>query len=226
MSPQTFIKVVNYQHMMPTRYTLDVDLKSAVPADVLDQEDKKDEARRVRGPAGVPDHRTYWQHRRIVQFMSQQFLLDLSDVPCFAHLGRVHQLTSHSLVLHRRPRTCCSRSLPRARTGGSSPSCGSEGWTRCGVGSQPRHDGALRTLGLKTQPVGRTASVATFVQRYVRAAGPRWTGRGCINGFIRRTHAIVNQQFRHISSARLIHSPPQPSRADHKLNIGPAASRS
>ena len=45
---QTFIKVVNYQHMMPTRYTLDVDLKSAVPADVLDQEDKKDEARRVR----------------------------------------------------------------------------------------------------------------------------------------------------------------------------------
>lgn len=33
--------------MMPTRYTLDVDLKSAVPADVLDQEDKKDEARRV-----------------------------------------------------------------------------------------------------------------------------------------------------------------------------------
>lgn len=25
--PQTFVKAVNYQHMMPTRYTLDVDLK-------------------------------------------------------------------------------------------------------------------------------------------------------------------------------------------------------
>lgn len=44
---QTFIKVVNYQHMMPTRYTLDVDLKAAVPADVLDQEDKKEDARKV-----------------------------------------------------------------------------------------------------------------------------------------------------------------------------------
>ena len=45
---QTFIKVVNYQHMMPTRYTLDVDLKAAVTQDVLDNSTKKQEARKVR----------------------------------------------------------------------------------------------------------------------------------------------------------------------------------
>ncbi len=31
-----------------------------------------------------------------MQFLSQQLWLDLSDVPCFAHFGRVHQLASHS----------------------------------------------------------------------------------------------------------------------------------
>lgn len=45
---QTFIKVVNYQHMMPTRYTLDVDLKAVVTQDVLDNSTKKQEARKVR----------------------------------------------------------------------------------------------------------------------------------------------------------------------------------
>ncbi len=60
MPVQTFIKVVNYQHMMPTRYTLDVDLKAAVPADVLDQEDKKDEARRVRAHASQHMEMTHY----------------------------------------------------------------------------------------------------------------------------------------------------------------------
>ncbi|KAJ8747802.1 hypothetical protein K2173_006963 [Erythroxylum novogranatense] len=36
-----FIKLVNYQHLMPTRYTLDVDLKDVVNADVLQSRDKK-----------------------------------------------------------------------------------------------------------------------------------------------------------------------------------------
>ncbi|KAH8485979.1 hypothetical protein POPTR_016G019000v4 [Populus trichocarpa] len=36
-----FIKLVNYQHLMPTRYTLDVDLKDAVTADSLTTKDKK-----------------------------------------------------------------------------------------------------------------------------------------------------------------------------------------
>jgi len=48
---QTFIKVVNYQHMMPTRYTLDVDLKSVVTQDVLDNASKKQEARKARARA-------------------------------------------------------------------------------------------------------------------------------------------------------------------------------
>ncbi|KAK9836041.1 hypothetical protein WJX81_008401 [Elliptochloris bilobata] len=43
---KTFIKVVNYQHMMPTRYTLDVDLKAIVTQDVLDNSTKKQEARK------------------------------------------------------------------------------------------------------------------------------------------------------------------------------------
>ncbi|XVF14926.1 hypothetical protein REPUB_Repub09cG0103100 [Reevesia pubescens] len=36
-----FIKLVNYQHVMPTRYTLDVDLKDVVNVDSLQGKDKK-----------------------------------------------------------------------------------------------------------------------------------------------------------------------------------------
>ncbi|GMI77042.1 hypothetical protein like AT4G15000 [Hibiscus trionum] len=36
-----FVKLVNYQHLMPTRYTLDVDLKDVVPVDALQTNDKK-----------------------------------------------------------------------------------------------------------------------------------------------------------------------------------------
>ncbi|XP_004300496.1 PREDICTED: 60S ribosomal protein L27-like [Fragaria vesca subsp. vesca] len=35
------VKLVNYQHLMPTRYTLDVDLKEVVTPDVLTSKDKK-----------------------------------------------------------------------------------------------------------------------------------------------------------------------------------------
>ncbi|CAL5183084.1 unnamed protein product [Lathyrus oleraceus] len=38
---KAFVKLVNYQHLMPTRYTLDVDLKDAVVPDVLQSKDKK-----------------------------------------------------------------------------------------------------------------------------------------------------------------------------------------
>ena len=44
---QTFIKVVNYQHLMPTRYTLDVDLKGLVTQEALDNSTKRTEARKV-----------------------------------------------------------------------------------------------------------------------------------------------------------------------------------
>lgn len=55
---QTFIKAVNYQHIMPTRYTLDVDLKSCVPADVLGNQERKEEARKVSSQPPPPssDH--------------------------------------------------------------------------------------------------------------------------------------------------------------------------
>ncbi|KAI9194718.1 hypothetical protein LWI28_008592 [Acer negundo] len=38
---KSFIKLVNYQHLMPTRYTLDVDLKDVVTGDALQSKDKK-----------------------------------------------------------------------------------------------------------------------------------------------------------------------------------------
>ncbi|KAK6934814.1 Ribosomal protein L27e [Dillenia turbinata] len=38
---KAFIKMVNYNHIMPTRYTLDVDLKDVVSPDVLQSRDKK-----------------------------------------------------------------------------------------------------------------------------------------------------------------------------------------
>ena len=40
-SPQAFIKVVNYNHIMPTRYTLDLDLKAAVTGDATESTDKR-----------------------------------------------------------------------------------------------------------------------------------------------------------------------------------------
>lgn len=44
---QTFIKVVNYQHLMPTRYTLEVDLKNVVGLDCVDNSTKKVEANKA-----------------------------------------------------------------------------------------------------------------------------------------------------------------------------------
>ncbi|CAM8894020.1 unnamed protein product [Rhodiola kirilowii] len=38
---KVFLKLVNYSHIMPTRYTLDVDLKDVVTPDVLQSKDKK-----------------------------------------------------------------------------------------------------------------------------------------------------------------------------------------
>ncbi|KAK3433822.1 hypothetical protein EUGRSUZ_D01098 [Eucalyptus grandis] len=38
---KTFVKLVNYRHLMPTRYTLDVDLKDVVNPDCLQSKDKK-----------------------------------------------------------------------------------------------------------------------------------------------------------------------------------------
>merc|ERR1712217_336934 len=38
---KTFIKTVNYQHLMPTRYTLEADLKSVVTAEAQENPKKK-----------------------------------------------------------------------------------------------------------------------------------------------------------------------------------------
>ena len=52
---KTFIKTINYNHLMPTRYTLDVDLKSTVTADVLDNPTKKVAARKVSSGTNIWD---------------------------------------------------------------------------------------------------------------------------------------------------------------------------
>lgn len=38
---KAFIKVVNYNHIMPTRYTVDIDLKEVVSTDVFKSNDSK-----------------------------------------------------------------------------------------------------------------------------------------------------------------------------------------
>ena len=43
---KTFIKTVNYNHLMPTRYSLDVDLKATVTPDALENATKKTAARK------------------------------------------------------------------------------------------------------------------------------------------------------------------------------------
>lgn len=44
---RAFVKVVNYTHVMPTRYTLDVDLKAAVGADATESAAKRADARKA-----------------------------------------------------------------------------------------------------------------------------------------------------------------------------------
>ena len=44
MRMKTFVKVINYNHPMPTRYTIDVDLKSVVTSDVMENSSKRTEA--------------------------------------------------------------------------------------------------------------------------------------------------------------------------------------
>ncbi|KAG9441659.1 hypothetical protein H6P81_017513 [Aristolochia fimbriata] len=38
---KAFVRLVNYNHIMPTRYTLDVDLKDTVSLDIFQSRDKK-----------------------------------------------------------------------------------------------------------------------------------------------------------------------------------------
>ncbi|PNW70002.1 hypothetical protein CHLRE_17g701650v5 [Chlamydomonas reinhardtii] len=45
-SIKTFVKTVNYQHIMPTRYTLDVDLKAVVAPEAIESAAKKTDARK------------------------------------------------------------------------------------------------------------------------------------------------------------------------------------
>lgn len=44
---KAFVKLVNYNHIMPTRYQLDVDLKTVVTSDKLENSTKRLETRKV-----------------------------------------------------------------------------------------------------------------------------------------------------------------------------------
>eukprot|EP00775_Hariotina_reticulata_P003213 gene3213-3490_t len=61
-SVKTFVKLVNYNHMMPTRYTLDVDLKGVVSAEVVDNSSKKVDANK--DPPGGQWFATYSTHHQ------------------------------------------------------------------------------------------------------------------------------------------------------------------
>merc|ERR1711981_99884 len=41
---KTFVKLVNYNHLMPTRYSLDVDLKASITPDVVENATKRKNA--------------------------------------------------------------------------------------------------------------------------------------------------------------------------------------
>ena len=55
---QTFIKTINYSHMMPTRYNLaEVDLKNTVTTEALENSEAKKSANKVRfGPMQLLVH--------------------------------------------------------------------------------------------------------------------------------------------------------------------------
>ncbi len=46
-SLKTFIKAVNYTHLMPTRYTLDLELKGVVSNEALENSTKRKEANKA-----------------------------------------------------------------------------------------------------------------------------------------------------------------------------------
>lgn len=46
-SLKTFVKAVNYTHLMPTRYTLDVDLKGVVAPESLENSTKRKQANKA-----------------------------------------------------------------------------------------------------------------------------------------------------------------------------------
>ena len=94
---QTTIKTVNYTHLMPTRYTLDVDLRTLFTNDILKERKLQKETSQVRHRQDLPPCCTSVVWRR-----SQW-------------LGMCRRRTSSS-----------RRSSSRARTSGSSPSSGSE----------------------------------------------------------------------------------------------------
>ncbi|QPG76492.1 60S ribosomal protein L27 [Brettanomyces nanus] len=53
-----FVKMVNYNHLMPTRYTFDIEsFKSAVTAGALDEPSQKEEAKKVVKKAFEERHR-------------------------------------------------------------------------------------------------------------------------------------------------------------------------
>lgn len=129
---QAFIKTVNYQHIMPTRYTLDVDLKSVVTnwADV-ENTTARVEARKVCVWLGVELllHCCNVCSRSACCGMSMH-VAQCARKQLHAHCPSGHvptpALSSTRHQSHRRQRSCSRKSSRLARTGGFSPSCAFE----------------------------------------------------------------------------------------------------
>lgn len=148
---QTFIKTINYSHLMPTRYNLaDVDLKGTVSGEALENASAKKSANQVRAAAPSRSPRQRRSARR-----------QLRSGVCAACDGRA--------AACRRRRSCWRRSSRRARTAGSSPSCASEhgAGVRLGVTA-----GVVHRLAYVATPVKSIAAAAACVER-VCACGLR-----------------------------------------------------
>ncbi|KAK2971990.1 hypothetical protein RJ640_005010 [Escallonia rubra] len=83
---KAFIKLVNYNHIMPTRYTLDVDLKDVVTPDALQSRDKKVTAAKevkARFEERFKTGKNRWADHFLSVQPSRQFTLELSGVLAF-----------------------------------------------------------------------------------------------------------------------------------------------
>ena len=69
---KTFIKTVNYNHLMPTRYTLDVDLKATVTPDALENATKKVAARK--------EAKKILEERKMIQMQMDEEMIEEDDL--------------------------------------------------------------------------------------------------------------------------------------------------
>lgn len=72
---KAFVKLIDYQHLLPTRYTLDDDLKAIVSTDVLQEKDKKITTLKETNKCLEERFKTGWEHVLLHQAQVLSMLL-------------------------------------------------------------------------------------------------------------------------------------------------------